>query len=339
MAYKEGRNPVSDPVKVAPGVNMFAEVVGSGEPIVLVHGFGLDHRMWQYQIPYLTSRGYHVVAVDLRGFGESSNMPASYTYDTWAKDLGKAIDKFERDDVTLVGYSLGGAIAMHYMTMHRNPPVERLALIAAAGPYMTWSKEGVLERMAIYGLTPVAGFVGTGANVIGRLFNLDIFGAVDEAIIGVSKTVAMLTGQTLSAVQDILRHWACVGRDPIFFDALIDLIAMGASPQLIPRIYANGAILAEPTVVQWIEDMLQSSSPEALIGALEEMRDQDLQNSLKNIAVPTTIVGGMLDVLVPPWLIAEQFIMIQGADYRTVPGGHGLFFEWADALNRELAGR
>ncbi|HYA33015.1 MAG TPA: alpha/beta hydrolase [Candidatus Bathyarchaeia archaeon] len=339
MAYKEGPNPVADPVKVGRGVKMFAEVEGKGKPMMLVHGFGLTHEMWKYQIPYLTSRGYHVVAVDLRGFGESSNMPASYTYDTWAKDLGKAIDKFERDDVTLVGYSLGGAIAMHYMATHRNPPVERLALIAAAGPYMTWSKEGVLERMAIYGLTPVAGVIGTGANVIGRLFNFDIFGAVNEAIIGVSKTVAALTGQTLTAVQDILRHWACVGRDPAFFDALVDLIAMGATPQLIPKIYANGALLAEPTVVQWIEDMLQSSSPEALIGALEEMRNQDLQDSLKNIAVPTTIVGGMLDVLVPPWLIAEQFIMIQGAEHSMLPGGHGLVLECADALNQALAGR
>ena len=46
MAYKEGSNPASDPVKVAPGVKMFAEVVGSGKPMLLVHGFGLTHEMW-----------------------------------------------------------------------------------------------------------------------------------------------------------------------------------------------------------------------------------------------------------------------------------------------------
>ncbi|MGZ4883497.1 MAG: alpha/beta fold hydrolase [Halobacteriota archaeon] len=77
----------------------------------------------------------------------------------------------------------------------------------------------------------------------------------------------------------------------------------------------------------------------ALIGGLEEMRDQDLQESLEDIAVPTTIIGGWSDVLVPPLLIAEQLMQIEDAKYSMLPGDHGLFFEQIDALNRALAGR
>jgi pimeloyl-ACP methyl ester carboxylesterase len=309
---------------------MFAEVVGSGKPMLLVHGFGLTHEMWKYQIPYLKRHGYHVVSIDLRGFGYSKNVPAGYTYKTWAKDLGKAIDKFERDDVTLVGYSLGGAIAMYYMALHDDPPVERLALVAAAGPYMTWSKEGVFDRLAEIGLGSVTGLAEAAEAALDLRF-VDAVGALFG-------TGEVLTGETLSAVRDILSHWACVGRDPVFFDALIDLIDLGASPQLIPRIYGNTVLRAEADY-QWIQDMLQSSSPEALICGLVEMRDQDLQESLEDIAVPTTIIGGWSDVLVPPWLIAEQLMQIEDAKDSMLPGGHGLFFEQIHALNRVLAGR
>ncbi|MGZ4881898.1 MAG: alpha/beta fold hydrolase [Halobacteriota archaeon] len=330
MAYKEGRDPVADPVKVAPRVKMFAEVVGRGKPMVLVHGFGLDHRMWKYQIPYLKNNGYHVVSIDLRGFGDSKNMPASYTYDTWANDLGKAIDKFERRNVTLVGYSLGGAIAMHYMATHDDPPVKRLALVAAAGPYMTWSREDVLERLASYSGDLIGGaveaawsfFTGHWANIFNVAF----------------RTGAVLAKQMFLDVDNILDHPACFGRDAIFFNAFIDLINSGAFPELIPQIYGDGVPRAEADA-QWIEDMFQSSSPAALVGGIEEVRDQDLQDSLEEIDVPTTIVGGMADFFVPPWLIAEQLMLIKGAECSMLPGGHGLFFEQIDALNRVLAGK
>jgi len=329
MAYKEGANPVAEPVKVGPGVKMFAEVVGSGKPMVLVHGFGLDHRMWKYQIPYLKNHGYHVVSIDLRGFGDSKNMPASYTYDTWANDLGKAIDKFERSDVTLVGYSLGGAIAMHYMASHDNPPVTRLALVAAAGPYMTWSRDSVVQRLATYNGGLIAGLAE------GFLSFLTL--RWDNILTAATRTGTLLANQMLLDVGNVLDHWSCLGRDAIFFDTLIGLIEGGASPQLIPRIYGDEALSAEADF-ELIEDMLQSSSPEALIRALAEMRDQDLKRSLQEITVPTTIVGGTMDLLVPPWLIAEQLMLIEGAKLSMVIGGHGLFFEQTNAVNRALAG-
>jgi non-heme chloroperoxidase len=124
-------------IEVEPGVNLFAQVEGEGRPIVLIHGWGLNHEMWNFQIPYLMQRGYKVVAVDLRGFGNSDKPAAGYDYETWANDIGKVLDNLELQNVTLVGYSIGGAIVMHYAATRADPRIEKLGLVAAAGPYVT----------------------------------------------------------------------------------------------------------------------------------------------------------------------------------------------------------
>jgi len=65
-------------------------------PSNVVHGWALNHEMWKFQIPYLKDNGYQVVAIDLRGFGNSDKPPAGYTYETWANDLGTVIEKLDR---------------------------------------------------------------------------------------------------------------------------------------------------------------------------------------------------------------------------------------------------
>jgi non-heme chloroperoxidase len=124
-------------IPVGPRRKVFAQVEGGrNRTIVLVHGWGLNHDMWRCQIPAL-KRHYKVVAIDLRGFGDSSKPLAGYSYETWAKDIGEVIRYLKLKHVTLAGYSLGGAIAMYYVSMGIEPAVDRIALIAAAGPCMT----------------------------------------------------------------------------------------------------------------------------------------------------------------------------------------------------------
>ncbi|MGZ4864665.1 MAG: alpha/beta fold hydrolase [Halobacteriota archaeon] len=110
-----------------------------GKPIMLVHGIALDSDMWRYQVPYLKQRGYEVVTLDLRGFGQSqyvtTNTPAEYTYERWAKDLDRVIQHYGLQHVTMVGYSMGGAVVMEYM-MNYSGSVDKFVLVDAAGPYM-----------------------------------------------------------------------------------------------------------------------------------------------------------------------------------------------------------
>lgn len=129
-------------IEMDDGAKIFAHIEGEGTPIVLVHGWGLNHTMWTYQIRNLTAHGYKVVAIDLRGFGQSDRSDQKYTYQRWAKDLETVIETLDLYDVTLVGYSIGGAIAMQYASTHQpaspgtDSRVIKLGLVAAAGPHM-----------------------------------------------------------------------------------------------------------------------------------------------------------------------------------------------------------
>lgn len=105
----------------------------TGRTLVLVHGWPVSGMMWRYQTPMLVERGLRVVAIDLRGFGDSSKPADGYSYDLWSRDIGRVLDVMELDDVTLGGFSMGGAIVMHHVASG-SPRVARLALIAAAGP-------------------------------------------------------------------------------------------------------------------------------------------------------------------------------------------------------------
>lgn len=98
---------------------------GSGSPVLLVHGFPLNHAMWRLQIEEL-SREYRVIAPDLRGFGKS-RLPdgplaaESVTMEQFADDLALLLDGLGvREPVTFCGLSMGGYIAWQFWRRHVN---------------------------------------------------------------------------------------------------------------------------------------------------------------------------------------------------------------------------
>jgi pimeloyl-ACP methyl ester carboxylesterase len=95
---------------------------GTGSPLLFVHGFPLDHRMWKHQIEEL-SRSYRVIAPDLRGFGESSSVAndATLTMRGFADDLAEMLSVLEIDEpVSLIGLSMGGYVAFQFWKYHRD---------------------------------------------------------------------------------------------------------------------------------------------------------------------------------------------------------------------------
>ncbi len=78
--------------------------------ILFVHGTGLDHRMWNPQVTFFTTKGYSCITPDLRGFGKSLPFPtAPYSY---ATDLKLLLDHLEVDKVHIVGLSRGGRVVL-----------------------------------------------------------------------------------------------------------------------------------------------------------------------------------------------------------------------------------
>jgi len=87
---------------------------GRGSPILLVHGFPLNHEMWSEQIAIL-SRDYRVIAPDLRGFGTSSVTPGVVSMELFADDLAALLDAMAvNEPVVFCGLSMGGYIAWQF---------------------------------------------------------------------------------------------------------------------------------------------------------------------------------------------------------------------------------
>jgi len=100
-------------VDVEEGVRLHVQDVGTGHPVVLVSGFGFDHRLWDRQVRVLAAQGHRVVCVSQRGHGASDKPLGGYDVDRLAKDLVTAMERLEIGDAVLVGHSFGGQVAFH----------------------------------------------------------------------------------------------------------------------------------------------------------------------------------------------------------------------------------
>ena len=104
--------------------------------VVLIHGWPLSHEMWDYQLAELPAHGLRVVAYDRRGFGKSTQTWEGYDYDTLADDLKAVLDELNLQNVTLVGFSMGGGEVARYMSRHGGARVAKVAFISAVTPYL-----------------------------------------------------------------------------------------------------------------------------------------------------------------------------------------------------------
>jgi non-heme chloroperoxidase len=96
-------------------VRIYYEDHGSGDPVVLVHGYLLDGRSWEKQEAALLVAGYRVITYDWRGFGNSSRPSVGYDYNTLAADLNVLLSELYLHDVTLVGYCAGTGEVSRYL--------------------------------------------------------------------------------------------------------------------------------------------------------------------------------------------------------------------------------
>jgi pimeloyl-ACP methyl ester carboxylesterase len=111
------------------GTRLFYEVAGHGQPLVLIHGFGLDHRLWDEQFRDYARR-FRVLCYDLRGFGRS-DAPADQPYQH-ADDLRGLLDYFEMDQAILAGLSLGGFVALNAALSFPS----RVSALVLAAPFL-----------------------------------------------------------------------------------------------------------------------------------------------------------------------------------------------------------
>ncbi|MEN9220276.1 MAG: alpha/beta fold hydrolase [Thermostichales cyanobacterium SZTDM-1c_bins_54] len=87
-------------------------VQGSGDPLVLVHGFGASIGHWRHNIPAWAAAGYQVWAVDLLGFGDSAKPVLDYSIDLWVELLQNFTTALIQRPVVWIGNSIGGLISL-----------------------------------------------------------------------------------------------------------------------------------------------------------------------------------------------------------------------------------
>lgn len=131
---------------------------GAGHPLLLVHGFPLDHAMWRGQIDDL-SRDYRVVAPDLRGFGRSAATRGAVAMERFADDLAALLDALRIDQpVTYCGLSMGGYVAWQFWRRHA-ARLARLVLCdtraVADTPEAARGRQELARRVLAEGVEPL----------------------------------------------------------------------------------------------------------------------------------------------------------------------------------------
>jgi non-heme chloroperoxidase len=117
-------------------IELYYEDHGSGQPVVLIHGYPLSGASWEKQLPVLLKAGYRVITYDRRGFGKSSQPTEGYNYDTFAEDLNKLLSHLKLRDFILVGFSMGGGEVARYFGKYGSKGVSKAVIISGVPPYL-----------------------------------------------------------------------------------------------------------------------------------------------------------------------------------------------------------
>ncbi|MBO7746674.1 alpha/beta hydrolase [Paenibacillus sp. MWE-103] len=258
-------------IETEANVKLYVEDVGQGRPVVFLHGWPLNGKMWEYQWNVVPKHGYRCIRIDLRGFGRSDAPLGGYSYNRLADDVRVAAEALGLQDATLVGFSMGGAVAIRYIARHAARRMRGLVLAAAAAPLATKHP----------------GFPD--------------------------------------------------GRPKAYYDAIIRGLEADR-----PKTTAdfNGGVFHKPVsgpFRAWFDGLGLEASAYGAIRGMQAVRDEDLRGDLPLIRVPTTILHGKYDGIVP-FKLAELL-------HRGIPGselvpfeesGHGLFYDERETFDREL---
>lgn len=114
---------------------------GFGRPVVLIHGWPLSGESFKDQVFALQQGGFRVITYDRRGFGRSDSPKHGYTYDVLTEDLHTLLEELDLNDVTLVGFSMGGGEVARYVSQYSVDRVRSIVFASAIPPYMMQTED------------------------------------------------------------------------------------------------------------------------------------------------------------------------------------------------------
>ena len=263
----------------APATELYYQDLGQGQPVVMIHGWPLSHRMWEGQVNALTAAGFRCVAYDRRGFGESGQPAGGYDYDTFASDLNDLMTGLDLRNAVLAGFSMGGGEVARYLGRYGSDRVSKAMLLGAVPPFL--------------------------------LKTADNPGGVDKGVFD-----GMLEAVKQDRVAFLEQFF------PNFYN--FEPGAKGVSADLIP-------------FSKWVA---WGASPLATQQCIVAFGTTDFRQDLKKITVPTLIVHGDADRIVPFDVSAKRsHEMIKGSRLDVLKGApHGFAATHTQQLNDLMLG-
>ncbi len=258
-------------------VNLFYQEYGEGTPVVFIHGWPLNHEMWEYQLAALAKHHIRCIAYDRRGFGKSDQPWQGYDYDTLANDLHQLITQLNLSKVVLVGFSMGGGEVARYIGKYGADKIAKVVFISSVTP-----------------------------------FRLKTTNNPD----GSEKTTFDATVHKIETDRPaFLAEFA-----KKFYG--VDKISSSVSPEILA----------------WNQMLCLMSSAKATVDCVRSFSETDFRNDLKKITVPTLIIHGDADDIVPINASGNKTAaLIPHAKYIVYKGApHGLFITEKEKLNTDL---
>lgn len=126
-------------ITTSDGVEIYYTEHGTGQPVLLSHGWPLSSDAWQVELKVLADAGYRAIAHDRRGHGRSSKTYTGNDMDTYARDLAELVEALDLGDLVLIGHSTGGGEVVRYAAQHGGDRVAKVITIGAVPPVMVAS--------------------------------------------------------------------------------------------------------------------------------------------------------------------------------------------------------
>jgi non-heme chloroperoxidase len=258
-------------------IELYYEDHGSGDPVVLIHGYPLSGASWEKQVPALLAAGHRVITYDRRGFGKSSQPTTGYNYDTFAEDLHKLVTHLKLRDFSLVGFSMGGGEVARYIGKYGSKGISKAVIIGGVPPFL----------------------LKTPDNPEG------VDGSVFE---GIQKAVA---ADRYAFFTEFFKNFY---NTDVFLGKRISEQAVQAGWNVAASASATASFACVPT---WHEDF---------------------RNDLARIDVPTLVIHGDADRIVPIAASGRRTAkLVKGARLSVIKDGpHAVSWTHADEVNAEL---
>ncbi|MCM3782744.1 alpha/beta hydrolase [Neobacillus mesonae] len=136
-------------IEVESGIQLYVEDLlplegGNGHTLIFLHGWPGSHRIFDYPFQILPHHGFRCIGIDFRGFGRSDKPWHGYHFDRMAEDLSIIIESLDIKNALLIGYCMGGSIALRYLAKyHDGSKIKKLVLVGTAAPLLSRRDEQI----------------------------------------------------------------------------------------------------------------------------------------------------------------------------------------------------